>query len=110
MWQSIYDRYNEREIAAYREGQEEALRFRANHGDIHQDLFKAETDSHKVYVGYDDVEFGVFLEITFKQRFDKDGNIKKVMVSRGRFDTALARALDFLARHPYERPYCNVDY
>lgn len=110
MWQSIYDRYNEREIAAYREGAEEALRFKANHGDIHQDLFRAETDQHKLYIGYDDVEFGVFLEITFKQRWDREGNAVKVMVSRGRFNSCLERALDFLSRHPYERPYCNVDY
>lgn len=110
MFQTIYDRYNEREIVAYREGQDEALRFKANHGDIHQDLFRAETDDHKVYIGFDDVEFGIFLEITFKRRFDRDGALKTIMAGRGRFDTTMARALDFLARHPHHKPYCSVDY
>lgn len=110
MSQSIYNRYNEREIAAYREGAEEALRFKANHGDIHQDLFKAETDEHKIYIGYDDVDLGTFLKITFKRRFDREGNVVEVIGHRGRFDTCMARALAFLARHPYEPPYCDVDY
>lgn len=110
MFQSIYNRFNEREIAAYREGADEALRFKADHGDINQTLFKAETDTHKVYIGFDDVEYGVFLEITFKHRFDRDGHVKKVMVGKGQFESAMFRALDFLARHPHHRPHCSVDY
>lgn len=112
MFRSIYDRFNEREIEIYREGQEDAQRayFRPDHGDIRQDLFRAETNDHKVFIGFDDVEFGVYLEVTFKRRFDRDHNAVKVMVGRGRFDSAMARALDFLSRHPHHRPHCSVDY
>lgn len=107
---NIYDRFNENEMAAYREGQAAALKFNANHGDIRQDLFKAETDDHRIYIGFDDVEEGVFLDVTFKRRYDRDGHQKKVTVGCGRFDNAMQRALAFLIRHPHHRPYCSVDY
>jgi hypothetical protein len=107
---SIYDRYNEREIAAYREGEQEARRFRANHGDIYQELFKAETDDYQLHVGYDDVELGTYISVTFKRRFDRDGCCKNVMVSCGGARKAIARAVRFIAQHPVEEPYCNVDY
>ena len=108
--QSIYDRYNEREICAYREGAQDATRFRANHGDIRQTLFNAETDEHKIHIGFDDVELGTFLQITFKRRFDAQGFARTVIVGRGQFDSVMSRALDFLARHPHHTPHCNVDY
>lgn len=107
---SIYDRYSEREIVAYREGASEAVRFRANHGDIHQDLFRAETDSYKLYIGYDDVDLGNYLNVTFKDRFDKDGCCKVVTVSCGSARIAMARALQFMAAHLVREPYCDVDY
>lgn len=107
---NIYDRYNEREIAAYREGAEEAIRFRANHGDIHQEIFRAETDDYKLNVGYDDVEFGNFIAVTFKRRFDRDGYCKNVMLSCGSARRAMTRALRFIEQHPVQEPYCSVDY
>lgn len=112
MFQSIYDRYNEREISAYREGAEEALRFKANHGDLRQDLFRAETDDYKIYVGYDDVEFGTFVEVTFKGRYDRryPDCLLKVMVCCGTGKKAMARAMRFIAAHPISEPYCSVDY
>lgn len=110
MFSSIYDRFSESEMAAYREGQSDALKFNANHGGIRQALFKAETDDHKIFIGFDDVEEGVFLDVTFKRRYDRDGNQKIITVGRGRFADAMQRAIDFLARHPHHRPYCCVDY
>lgn len=110
MRNTIWDRFSESEREAYFEGVEDGQKFKACHGDIRQDLFKAETDSHKIYIGFDDVEYGVFLEVTFKHRYDRDGNQKKVMLTGGRRETAMARALEFLARHPHHVPYCSIDY
>lgn len=110
MHTTIYDRYNERELAAYREGATEAVRFKARPGEITQTLFTAETATHHLYVGYDDIEFGVFLEVTFKDRFTSAGCVCKVTAGSGNYADVMARALAFLARHPHPRPYCNVDY
>lgn len=110
MFSSIYDRFNEKELEAYHQGRDDALRFQANHGEITQELFKAETDDHLVFIGFDDVEHGVYLRVTFKRRFDKAGYVRTVYAGCGRFDSAMMRALDFLARHPHHRPYCSVDY
>lgn len=100
----------EAEFQAYRRGSEDALRFNANPDGILSTLFKAETAEHKFHIGFDDVEFGVYIEVTFKHRYDSEHNFRKVMVGRGRFPSAMARVLDFLSRHPHHEPYCSVDY
>jgi hypothetical protein len=101
---------SDHEHSIFRYGYEEGQKFRSRHGDIHQDVFKAETDDYRIYVGYDDVEFGNFLEVTFKNRYDADGCQKKVMVSCGSARKAIIRALEFIEHHPVEEPYCDVDY
>lgn len=91
-------------------GRDEALRFRRNQGGIYQTIFKAETEDYKLQVGYDDVDFGVYIAVTFKRRFDRDGAEKNVMVPCGTAKQGIARIAAFLERHPPEEPYCAVDY
>jgi len=102
--------YDEREHAIFRAGQEAALRFNAGSHLIHQDVFKAESANWKLYVSYDDVEFGNTLTITFKDRWDNDGALKQVTIQCGTAKKGIERALKFIARHPVEEPRCDVDY
>jgi hypothetical protein len=77
--------------------------------DIHQDVFKAETALHRIRVCYDDVNGEYCLQVTFKDRFIWDGKAT-VEMFYGLQETAMARALRFLARHPAPQARCNVDY
>lgn len=98
----------ERQI--YNQGAEDARRFQQNQGAIYQNIFKAETNDFRFHVGFDDVDLGVYLSVTFKRHFTKDGHPKEAMVSCGTARKAIARVMAFLDRHAPDEPYCDVDY
>src|SRR4051812_761895 len=106
-------RLNADEHAIFVAGARHAQRFEHGSHLIHQDIFKAETSKHHLYIGYDDVEDGVSLTITFKNRWLKMDTAlpyprKAVMHFRSAGE-ALERALKFLAKHSVAEPYCTVD-
>jgi uncharacterized lipoprotein NlpE involved in copper resistance len=98
------------EIRAYYQGQEDALKFNSRPGDINQTLFKAESADWKLLVGYDDVELGVYLEVTFKNRVDAEGVTKTVTMPMRSMKAAMERATTFMTNHTPDEPYCDVDY
>lgn len=108
--------YSADQAEAYNAGMEEARRayFRHTPGDINQMLFRAETQDHKFTITYDDVECGIELNVTFKNRWKQDDTFGPinvgVSVRMRSLKDAMARVGEFIARHPGEEPYCSVDY
>lgn len=77
---------------------------------LHQDVLKMETADWRIYVGYDDVDDGVYLTLTLKNRWNADGERVTRTVHCGTAQKAIERAMRFVAQHPVPEPYCTVDY
>lgn len=107
-------RLSDAEHRVFRVGHDAALRFNSDRMDIHQDVFKAETETHKIYIGYDDVDLGVYMTLTFKNRWVRDevfGPIQRKFEFQFKSaNEAIARACVFLSEHRVEEPYCTADY
>lgn len=102
--------YTDDQFAIFQAGAQEARRFHHGAHLIHQDLFKAETPNHRIYIGYDDVEDGVYGSVIFKNRWDADGNQRRVELHFRNAAQAIARMARFLTQNPVPEPRCSVDY
>ena len=78
--------------------------------DVYQILFRAETPDHNITISYDDVEWGVVLSVTFKNRWTVDGFTVNRIIQTGTVAKAMERLARFLQQHPIGEPRCYVDY